>query len=164
MLLAGLSGIVTQRDIQTRLVQCGAIDLIHTYERMQELAKARPRALAQYMDALIASLDEAPATYHRRSMTTFDALVGSSWSNLLSVWQCHNLFTTCKRQFGLGPEIVKAGDVVVILVGCPYPAVLRPHESWYYFVGNAHVSDVGHPEILEVWNSNVDDLQEFEIR
>jgi hypothetical protein len=57
MLFACTSHTVTQRDMQTRLIQCGAIDLIHSYEKMQSLVKAMPSALTQYMDALIASLD-----------------------------------------------------------------------------------------------------------
>jgi len=51
------------------------------------------------------------------------------------------VFNTKDGHIGLGPQTTKPGDLLVILYGCHYPAVLRPHEEedCFYFVGLAYV-------------------------
>ncbi|KAF9690841.1 hypothetical protein EKO04_011143 [Ascochyta lentis] len=78
-------------------------------------------------------------------------LPGSVWSGLpersipiydeLSTkWRTRRLFTTCKQYIGLGPGASRAGDVIVNIAGARLPAVLRPHDNYWFFVGYCYIS------------------------
>lgn len=51
------------------------------------------------------------------------------------------LFLTERNQVGLGPEAMRQGDVIVNLKGSTLPFILRPHGSFYRFVGAARIHD-----------------------
>lgn len=61
-------------------------------------------------------------------------------------WRCLHLMCRKRRFFvtatggvGLGPEGVEAGDRLVILYGLSWPAVLRPTQGGYLFIGLAYM-------------------------
>jgi hypothetical protein len=52
------------------------------------------------------------------------------------------LFATAEGRLGLGPENVRTGDVVTILLGTPVPIVLRPAANCFTYVGDAYVHGI----------------------
>lgn len=50
---------------------------------------------------------------------------------------CRKVFRTAKGHIGLGPRIMKEGDLCVVLLGAVYPMVLRRCEGYFQLVGPA---------------------------
>ncbi|TAQ87061.1 hypothetical protein B7494_g4609 [Chlorociboria aeruginascens] len=50
---------------------------------------------------------------------------------------CRRVFRTAKGHIGLGPRIMKNGDVCAVLVGAGYPMILRSYGGDYQLVGPA---------------------------
>lgn len=59
------------------------------------------------------------------------------------------LIVTKKGFYGLGPELVKNGDVVAVFPGLRVPYALRPTEGRYKLVGAAYVHGVMRGEVLD---------------
>jgi hypothetical protein len=59
----------------------------------------------------------------------------------INVARNRSFFHTKDGHVGLGPLTTKPGDLLVILYGSSYPAILRPHEdeNCFFFVGLAYV-------------------------
>lgn len=68
--------------------------------------------------------------------------VMDAYEHVRSVWDCHKLFTVSNGGFGLGPSVMRRGDIVAIIGGAKHPVVLRPHGEHFFLVGNAHVSSI----------------------
>jgi hypothetical protein len=49
---------------------------------------------------------------------------------------------------GLGPADAQIGDVVVILVGCNVPVILRPSSNQWRFVGESYVAGIMDGELI----------------
>ncbi|EMC96421.1 hypothetical protein BAUCODRAFT_474459 [Baudoinia panamericana UAMH 10762] len=58
-------------------------------------------------------------------------------------------FVTGKGYIGLGPRFLKPGDVVAVLYGLEVPAILRPVDSHYLFLGEAYVYGIMDGEAVE---------------
>ena len=63
-----------------------------------------------------------------------------AYEHVRSVWDCHKLFEVLDGSFGLGPSVMRRGDIVAIIGGAKHPVVLRPHGEHYILVGTSHVS------------------------
>jgi hypothetical protein len=50
---------------------------------------------------------------------------------------CRRVFRTAKGHFGLGPRIMREGDICVVLLGAVYPMVLRRCKGGFQLVGPA---------------------------
>ena len=50
---------------------------------------------------------------------------------------CRKVFRTAKGHIGLGPRIMKEGDLCVVLLGAVYPMVLRRCDGYFQLVGPA---------------------------
>jgi hypothetical protein len=123
-----------------------------------------PRALGQMLRAFKKSVKRLPSEYDPFKSGVHYPLVTGFFLKLDPIWQCHKLFVTSKGHSALGPGVLQVGDVVVILAGCEYPVILRPHKSWFFFVGIAYVSDIRNSDIKKVWSTEEADLQLFELR
>jgi hypothetical protein len=64
---------------------------------------------------------------------------------------------------GRGRELVKAGDIVCILLGCAVPMVLRPIDGHYELVAEAYVPGIMHGEAMTALKEGRKTLQEFEL-
>jgi hypothetical protein len=58
-------------------------------------------------------------------------------------------FWTENASLGLGPQCMRAGDVVVVLHGGNTPYVLRPKGDKYLFMGQAYVDDIMNGQLME---------------
>jgi hypothetical protein len=59
------------------------------------------------------------------------------------------------------PETVERGDVVVVLLGCNFPVLLRPYESKYRVVGECYVHELMQGEIFDGKDDAVIEYQDF---
>ena len=50
---------------------------------------------------------------------------------------CRRIFRTAKGHFGLGPRIMKEGDICVVIRGAVYPMVMRKCDDYFQLVGPA---------------------------
>jgi hypothetical protein len=76
---------------------------------------------------------------------------------------CNNrrLFWTENGTFGLGPQCMRTGDVVVVLYGGNTPYVLRPRGNEYLFMGQAYVDNLMQGQLVEEVNAGRLQKQEF---
>jgi hypothetical protein len=70
-------------------------------------------------------------------------------------------FWTQERDFGLGPQCMRAGDIVVVLYGGQMPFVLRPKGDKYLFLGEAYVDSIMHGELMKEVEEGNRQEQEF---
>jgi hypothetical protein len=66
------------------------------------------------------------------------------------------VFNTKDGYVGLGPQAAEPGDLLVILYGSEYPAVLRPHEdeNCFFFVGLAYVYGIMDDEAVREYKAD----------
>lgn len=57
-------------------------------------------------------------------------------------------FVTTTGRFGLGPHFMKAGDIVAILYGLQWPAVLRVAGNDFIFLGTAYIHGMMYGEAI----------------
>ena len=69
--------------------------------------------------------------------------------NLVKSMGNRTFFTTAEGRMGLGPYHAGVGDVVAVLLGCPFCIVLRPFGQQYKLVGGAYVYGVMHGELVQ---------------
>jgi hypothetical protein len=72
-------------------------------------------------------------------------------------------FTSSTGQMGIAPYSAEIGDIVSILLGSPYPVILRPHEGYYTVIGEAYAYGLMHGEAMEKLAAGEYKLQEFEL-
>jgi len=63
------------------------------------------------------------------------------------------LFSTREGMLGLGPSILREGDLCCVLIGAPVPFVLRPFGAQHKLVGEAYVHSVMKGEAMVDWPS-----------
>ncbi|OAL07502.1 hypothetical protein IQ06DRAFT_289217 [Phaeosphaeriaceae sp. SRC1lsM3a] len=80
-----------------------------------------------------------------------------------SYFYCHQrrFFWTDNGTFGLGPQYMSPGDVVVVLYGGNTPYVLRPRGGVYLFLGQAYVDNIMQGELMEELRDGRRGEQEF---
>jgi hypothetical protein len=71
------------------------------------------------------------------------------------------LFKTENEDFGLGPESMREGDVIVVLFGGDAPLVLRPNDESYLFIGQAYVDDLMQGQLIDAMEAGTAHEQEF---
>lgn len=73
------------------------------------------------------------------------------------------LFRTAKRYLGLGPEILKSGDVVAVIFRAKVPLILRPEGDHYLLLGDCYVHGIMQGEAVEEWvSANPEKFKEVE--
>jgi hypothetical protein len=60
-------------------------------------------------------------------------------------------FSTRCGMLGLGPRILRGGDLCCVLFGAPVPFILRPHGSQYRLVGEAYIHGAMFGEVIVDW-------------
>jgi hypothetical protein len=61
-------------------------------------------------------------------------------------------FITYAGRMGIGPDVMRQGDIVAVLFGGKVPYLLRPVASGYKFLGECYVRDLMSGEAVEAWN------------
>ena len=69
-------------------------------------------------------------------------LARSYWETLQIMWIKRKFFITQQGRLGLGPETMIPEDVVVIISGLAWPAILRSINGRWLFIGLAYVHGI----------------------
>jgi hypothetical protein len=112
-------------------------------------ALERYRAYKQHLTAYqkFPSVDDA-STDQERLAGRFGSMSNAAMNRAV--------FSTEDGHIGLGPQITKSGDLLVILYGSQYPAVLRPHhedKDCFFFVGLAYVYGIMNGEAVREYKA-----------
>jgi hypothetical protein len=59
------------------------------------------------------------------------------------------LFGTPQEDYGLGPDCMRVGDIIVVLYGGATPYVLRPKGDKYLFLGEGYVHSIMRGELVK---------------
>ena len=78
-----------------------------------------------------------------------------------SVCDHRRLFWTEEGSYGLGPQCMRAGDIVVVLYGGNTPYVLRPRGDKYIFMGQAYLDEIMNGEVFQGSTSDIPEEQTF---
>ncbi|KAI1311478.1 heterokaryon incompatibility protein-domain-containing protein [Xylaria venustula] len=70
-----------------------------------------------------------------------------------SACEGRKLFLTEDGYFGLGPEIIKQGDLVCVLSGLVMPIILRPMDRGYRVIGEAYIHGIMFGEAFTIPSS-----------
>ncbi|KAF5719537.1 heterokaryon incompatibility 6 OR allele [Fusarium mundagurra] len=71
-----------------------------------------------------------------------------------NVCRGRQIFTATNSLLGLGPNLLKKGDLVCVVAGGPVPYILRPlGDDTFYFVGECYVAGYMFGEAVSEWRS-----------
>jgi hypothetical protein len=70
-------------------------------------------------------------------------------------------FITRNGYFGLGPQVARYGDRVVVLLGVDVPLVLRRLDKTHHVVGEAYVHGIMNGEAVEQWCLGMKEISKF---
>lgn len=77
------------------------------------------------------------------------AEVQNFWARLINSIKCRRLFTTTKGHFGTGPDYMKTGDQVCVLLGGATRFIVRPNKDVYRLIGECYVHGLMYGEALK---------------
>jgi len=94
------------------------------------------------------------------------AEIGNAERFLVAASDCwdRRLFVTENGYVGLGPEALRAGDVVCVISGGPVMYILRKKKEHYFLVGESYVYGMMGRESAQKWREGGLQLKEFELR
>jgi hypothetical protein len=97
-----------------------------------------------------------------------EKLFGSSgnskrfYGSFLHTGDDRKIFTTSQGQLGLGPYILRAEDIVCVMLGGPTPYALRPIETGgYLFLGECFLYGFMCGEAIKAWNAGKLAVKDF---
>jgi hypothetical protein len=68
--------------------------------------------------------------------------------NIYLVCDRRRIFSMSDGSYGMGPQCMQPGDIVVVLYGGNTPYVLRPKGEDYLFMGEAYVDELMHGKLV----------------
>lgn len=74
-----------------------------------------------------------------------------------------NVFTTEDGRLGVGPDVLRVGDVIVYLFSATVPFILRPMESLCRLVGACYIYDFTQCEDIGSWSKSGGNTEAFRI-
>ncbi|KAF2994607.1 hypothetical protein E8E13_002764 [Curvularia kusanoi] len=77
--------------------------------------------------------------------------------------QGRRMITTQTGFLGLAPDETDIGDLIVVVLGCAFPIVLRPHDSSFKYIGECYVDGLMNGEALESVNREEFPLEDVQI-
>ncbi|KAK5171957.1 uncharacterized protein LTR77_003594 [Saxophila tyrrhenica] len=132
------------------------------------LQRATAQELAEwtYLEAWMAHNDIHPPSLYDLTDDTPppDAAAMRSFFALGMACVNRRAFRTASGYVGLGPQVMREGDLVVILIGCETPYVLRPHvNGTYRLLGHCYVYGVMDGEAMREHRRRWDADQVFRL-
>lgn len=92
---------------------------------------------------LLPSMSDLDNTHHEEEM-----LASQFAEAMYNACMNRRFFVTSTGHFGLGPHFMKQGDVVAVLYGLQWPAVLRPIGDEYLFLGTTYIHGIMYGEAV----------------
>jgi len=77
--------------------------------------------------------------------------------------RCRRFFISNSDLIGICPHSAEPGDIICILLGCSVLVVLRPHDGYYIFLGEAYVHDYMYGKGMKELADGKLQLEAFEI-
>ena len=74
------------------------------------------------------------------------------------------LFTTCQGRLGVGTRLLKPGDKVCVLWGCPIPLLFRENGAHFQLVGDAYIHGIMESECISKEKDGPFDSITFDIQ
>ena len=65
---------------------------------------------------------------------------------------------------GLCPELYQEGDIIVILLGCSAPLLLRPRDEYYTLIGDVYLDGYMYGKGMEELEAGKFKPEEFKMR
>jgi hypothetical protein len=81
--------------------------------------------------------------------SVLDTTVRGYQNDAYHVCKQRRFFWTKNGTFGLGPQCMRIGDIVVVLYGGNTPYVLRPRDGKYLFLGQAYVDRIMQGQLVK---------------
>ncbi|KAF4955434.1 hypothetical protein FGADI_4544 [Fusarium gaditjirri] len=85
-----------------------------------------------------------------------------------NVCRDRQIFTATNCMLGLGPNLLREGDLICVVAGGPVPYILRPlSDGKFYFVGECYVAGYMFGEAVREWRSQAEaslSLRKFTLR
>ena len=89
---------------------------------------------------------------------------GETWMGVMDDCIFHRRFFISGRGImGLCPNNYQEGDIVVILLGCAVPVLLRPHEGRYELVGDIYLYGYMYGKGIDELEEGKFKLEDFEL-
>jgi Heterokaryon incompatibility protein (HET) len=126
--------------------------LILEYERI------RPQGQS---DGFLASLSSEDKAFVRKVANTGSAhqfVQDMTWTSM-----CRRAFRTAERRLGLGPRIMRKGDICTVLFGAVYPMILRRSDGHFKLIGPALMYGFMNGEAAKSWQGGEFLEQEFAV-
>jgi Heterokaryon incompatibility protein (HET) len=98
-----------------------------------------------------------------RFQTEDDVLGQVLFKGAVEMIFARRVFITDLHYMGIGPESMKEGDVVAIILGCQLPVVLRPEAGHHTYLGEAYVADYMYGNAMNGLADGKRELKDFEI-
>jgi hypothetical protein len=74
-----------------------------------------------------------------------------------------NIIVPESNLIGLGPETLKEGDKICVLLGCSMPVILRKVENHYIYIGEAFIDGYMFGKAIEELEQGKHELEDFEL-
>jgi hypothetical protein len=121
--------------------------------------KAQRVLLKAFGDLMIALEPQYSDDAHTSAV--IDSTASSYKSDAYFYCNDRRFFWTENGTFGLGPQCMRTGDIVVVLYGGYTPYVLRPKGDTYLFIGQAYVDNIMQGQLVEEVHAGRLQKQEF---
>jgi hypothetical protein len=115
--------------------------------------------LKSFTDLMVALTLKAPHDTHTSAV--LDSTASNYQSDAYFLCSQRRFFWTETGTFGLGPQCMCTGDIVVVLYGGNTPYVLRPQGDTYLFIGQAYVDRIMQGQLVEEVEAGRLQKQEF---
>ncbi|OAK99899.1 HET-domain-containing protein [Phaeosphaeriaceae sp. SRC1lsM3a] len=101
---------------------------------------------------------------HPEDAGTLDPTASEIRASAYYTCKLRRMFVMKNKSYGLGPQCMRAGDIVVVLYGGNTPYVLRPIGDKYLFLGQAYVDEIMHGQLVQEVSAGTRAEEEFCIR
>jgi hypothetical protein len=71
------------------------------------------------------------------------------------------LFVTTSGHLGIGPAVMKNGDLVCVLFGANVPYILRPNEDHFFLIGECYMHSLADGQVIDTRNAGHLEDREF---
>ena len=115
--------------------------------RMLQIGRFMLRRLVQYSLAELAATSSESTTPLREGIH-LHPLWAAFEHSMGQIFYHRRLFTTVKGYLGVGPQLLRDGDNICILLGCSVPVILRSAGQGYSVIGECYIDGIMDGEVM----------------
>jgi hypothetical protein len=131
-------------------VTCGVNEIRHDWERDKKLVEAFRKRFKSYRQGFFTPSD---STLQKGLSDRVVMDKAYEYTLFTQYSKGRKFFVTKDGRFGLGPPVMKQGDLCCVLFGSIAPFIIRPTgiKSHYQLVGECYVHGIMRGEIIQEW-------------